>query len=299
MRWIWRRRRSGSSAHIRRNEWIQSGTGYQWFNGYYDNTGERVEGDKPTGVRMTLTGQVFPVMMGVATDEQVAKVAAACRHYLLDEKLGGYRLNTNFHEVKLDLGRCFGFAYGHKENGAVFSHMAVMYAYALYRRGFVSDGYEVIQSLYTLSTDFEKARIYPGIPEYFNNKGRGMYHYLTGSASWLLLVMLSEVYGVRGRHGNLVLQPKLKASQFDGSCSASVQTMYAGRKLIIVYSNDGSLDYGDYEIEGISIDSKPVDFRRENGAVELDRNMFTALCPDTLHTVNVSLAGKFHEKKGN
>ena len=30
----------------------------------------------------------------------------------------------------------FGFAYGEKENGAVFSHMTVMFAYALYQRGF-------------------------------------------------------------------------------------------------------------------------------------------------------------------
>ena len=54
--------------------------------------------------------------------------------------MGGYRLNTDFGGVQLNLGRCFGFAFGHKENGAMFSHMAVMYANALYQRGLVREG---------------------------------------------------------------------------------------------------------------------------------------------------------------
>ena len=42
------------------------------------------------------------------------------------------------------MGRMFGFAYGEKENGAVFSHMAVMYANALYQRGFAKRRLESI-----------------------------------------------------------------------------------------------------------------------------------------------------------
>ena len=40
----------------------------------------------------------------------------------------------------------FGFAYGEKENGAVFSHMAVMYANALYKQGFIKEGYKVLKT---------------------------------------------------------------------------------------------------------------------------------------------------------
>ena len=35
-----------------------------------------------------------------------------------DPDVGGYRLNTDFGEVMFTLGRAFGFAFGHKENGA-------------------------------------------------------------------------------------------------------------------------------------------------------------------------------------
>ncbi|HYH03611.1 MAG TPA: cellobiose phosphorylase, partial [Bacillota bacterium] len=179
------------AAHIRQNEWISNSAGFNWFNGYYDNDGQRVEGDFSSGVRITLTGQVFTVMSGIAASEQVAQVIKTVDHYLKDPILGSYRLNTDFGGVQPNLGRAFGFAYGHKENGAVFCHMAVMYACALYHRGFVEAGYEVLNSLYRLAVDFPTSRIYPGIPEYFNQNGRGMYHYLTGAASWFLFAMLT------------------------------------------------------------------------------------------------------------
>ena len=178
--------------HLRDKEWMTSQEGYSWFNGYYNNDGERVEGDHRLGVRMTLTGQVFAIMGGIADNEQVGQITKAVDRYLKDPSIG-YRLNSNFGEIQQNLGRAFGFAFGHKENGAMFSHMSVMYANALYKRGFVREGYEVLQSIYDLSNDFERSRMYPGIPEYINEKGRGMYPYLTGSASWLLLTMLTEV----------------------------------------------------------------------------------------------------------
>ncbi len=145
--------------HIRTQEWITDGAGHSWFNGYYNNDGERVEGDNPLGVRMTLTGQVFPLMAGVATDAQAEAVLETARAYLLDESVGGYRLNTDFGEVQLNLGRAFGFAFGHKENGAMFSHMAVMFAYALYQRGMVQAGHAALNGLYAHCQDFGVSRM--------------------------------------------------------------------------------------------------------------------------------------------
>ena len=89
--------------HIRKNEWVKDSEESGWFNGYYDNHGRQVEGDTKTGVRMMLTGQVFPIMAGTATDEQIRQITKSADRYLYDEKVGGYRLNTDFGEVKTDL----------------------------------------------------------------------------------------------------------------------------------------------------------------------------------------------------
>ncbi len=98
-------------AHLRTNEWIQTDEGHGWFNGYYDNAGKALEGETEDGVRMTLTGQVFALMGDIATDEQAKDIVASCKKYLRDPSVAGYRLNTDFREVKLKYGRMFGFAF--------------------------------------------------------------------------------------------------------------------------------------------------------------------------------------------
>ncbi len=275
--------------HIRNNEWINDSEGHEWFNGYYDNNGKRLEGKHESGIRMTLTGQVFNIMGSIATDEQVAKIIVSCNKYLRDEKVGGYRLNTNFHEVKLNMGRCFGFAFGHKENGAMFSHMAIMYAYALYKRGFVKEGYDVISSIYGHCSNFDKSRIYPGIPEYINERGRGMYNYLTGSASWLLLTMLNEAYGVKGELGDMLLEPKLLAEQFDSNGKANVSTYFADRKLRVVYENASSKSFGDYVIKSVRLDNIEIELQQDVQKAVIPRSMIQSLSEGQEHEVYVEL----------
>ena len=74
--------------------------------------------------------------------------------------------------------------------------MAVMYANALYQRGYAKEGHKVLQALLEAAMDFNKSEMYPGIPEYFDNEGRGLYAYLTGATSWYMLTMITEVFGV-------------------------------------------------------------------------------------------------------
>lgn len=274
--------------HLRKNEWIANKEGYEWFNGYYNNDAERVEGDHPNGVRMTLTGQVFSIMGGIATDEQVGQISNAVDRYLKDDYIG-YRLNSQFGGPQQNLGRAFGFAFGHKENGAMFSHMTVMYANALYKRGFVKEGYDVLDSIYRLSADFETSRMYPGVPEYINEKGRGMYTYLTGSASWLLLTQLTEVFGVKGHYGDLHLEPKLTKEQFDQEGNASVETLFADRKLCIVYHNAQHADYGQYRVSSITMNGEPISYKEYGRGGLIERPILESLSKDATHSIHIIL----------
>lgn len=273
--------------HIRKTEWLTNKEGLSWFNGYYDNHGQKVEGDFESGVRMMLTGQVFAIMSGTATNEQVKEIVRASDAYLYDENVGGYKLNTDFKEIKTDLGRMFGFAYGSKENGAVFAHMAVMYANALYQRNFAREGYKVIASLYNHLSDFNKSRIYPGIPEYIGDKGRGLYHYLTGSASWLLLTVLTEMFGVKGHYGDLYLEPKLMAEQFDENSQASAQLEFAGKQIKVIYTNSGKKAYEDYKVSSLILNGSNYGLT-DNKAV-IKREDIDALNKNELHVIKVEL----------
>ncbi len=243
--------------HIRESEWLDQGE-EGWFNGYYDNNGRQVEGRFPSGVRMMLTGQVFTIMSGTATEEQIEQITAAADRYLYEEKAGGYRLNTNFNEIKTDLGRMFGFAYGHKENGAVFSHMTTMYANALYKRGFVKEGYKALHTLYRQAMNFDVSKIYPGIPEYFDGAGRGLYHYLTGAASWLMMTVITEMFGVKGQNGNLIFMPKLLEGQFDANNRAEISLTFANCKWHVIYINGERKEFDEYQVKEIRLNGRTV-----------------------------------------
>ena len=275
------------TRHLQTQEWIDGGREEGWFNSYYDNHGRAVEGYFPEGVRMMLTGQVFAIMGNVASEEQIRRIVRSADHYLYRKEIGGYRLNTDFRELKFDMGRMFGFAYGEKENGAVFSHMTVMFANALYRRGFAKEGWKALKTLAQTALDFNTSRIYPGIPEYFRSDGRGMYHYLTGAASWFMMTMITQVFGVRGEAGDLILDPKLLAEQFDDNGRASLKVSFAGRDLEIIYENVNRKDYGSYVI-GTALCAGAALNKNENGCAVLPRNILNTL-PEGAVCITVQL----------
>ena len=277
--------------HIRAQEWIGDGQD-GWFNSYYDNSGRPLEGITGDGARMMLTGQVFAVMSGTATEEQVGAITRSADKYLYKKEIGGYRLNTDFHELKFDMGRMFGFAYGEKENGAVFSHMAVMYANALYRRGFVREGYKALQSLADAALEFNTSKIYPGIPEYFNAGGRGVYHYLTGAASWYMMTVISQVFGVRGERGDLIVDPKLVREQFGPDRTASIELFFAGRKFRVTVANVSGKDFNEYRVTKAYLSSQAYEQMRklpiEDGRAVLDRREILHL-PEQGNTLMIEL----------
>ena len=273
--------------HIRSQEWISAEENSGWFNSYYDDHKNAVEGIFENGVRMMLTGQVFAVMSGTATEDQITQICHSADRYLYDAAVGGYRLNTDFKEMKFDMGRMFGFAYGEKENGAVFSHMTVMYANALYQRGFVKEGYKALKTLADKALDFETGKIYPGLPEYFNNEGRGMYHYLTGAASWYMMTMITEVFGVRGKAGDLVIKPRLMREQFDENKTASIRLNFAGKEFEIVIRNENDLEFGEYAIGSAKCDETDIEIQKLEQAV-VERQAIEKL-DETVHKIIVDL----------
>ncbi len=259
-----------------KKEWLAPG----FFNGYYDNKGKRVEGGGKK-VRMMLTSQVFAIMSGVASSSQTKSIWTSIKKYLYDRELQGFRLNTDFGSVYLDLGRAFGFSYGDKENGAFFSHMVVMLANALYRRGFAEEGSEVMNSLYKMAIK-NQAKIYPLIPEYFNSAGCGLYLYLTGSSSWYIYTLLEETLGIKFIYGDLAIEPKLLPHNFAGS---SIETEFnlSGKPIKIIFTA-GKAGKSLYEAKDVFLGKTKIP--KEGTKFIIKRKMLLA-APDK--TIKVSL----------
>lgn len=240
------------------NEWIKTVDGHEFFNGYYDNDGRAVEGSQSDGsVRMTLPGQVFPILSGIATHEQIESMWQSMTHFLRDPKTGGFHLNTNFGDIQMSLGRAFSFSYGDKENGAYFSHMIVMLMNALYQQGSPDKAAVVFDSIYQMCMNRDQSHIFPSIPEYFDAEGRGAYLYLTGSASWMVVTMVTEIFGVKGNFGDLTIHPRIPKSWFsDGVCE--LRCHFAGCRLTVRFHNPDRLEPMFYAVRQVLMDGEPV-----------------------------------------
>jgi cellobiose phosphorylase len=88
-----------------------------------------------------------------------------------------------------------------------------------------------------------------------------MYAYLTGSASWYILTMLTQVFGVRGLNGDMIIEPKLSLEHFSNGPSVSVERNFAGRRIKIKFLNPKKLPYGQYRIVKACLNSRslPID----------------------------------------
>jgi cellobiose phosphorylase len=285
--WLARNLRSKSEwvgQYIRTKEWLRQG----FFNGYYDNQKKRLEGYRRRGMRICLASQVFPIMSGVAKESQITKIWESIRRYLFDQKLNGYHLNTDFKEEQLYLGRAFSFIYGDKENGAFFNHMVVMLAYALYKQGYAREGWRVLNSVYKMAMDTSRSKIYPCLPEYFDLQGRGMYAYLTGSASWFILTVLTQAFGVRGHDGDLLVEPKLSIEQFKASDRISLERVFAGRRLRVNFSNPLRVAHQRYRIIKASLNARPLKVSNAPHLI-IKRHNFLRLPAGKLNTLDIVL----------
>lgn len=255
--------------HLRENEKITTQEGFTFFNGHYDDDSIKVHGDHPKGVRIDLTSQVLPTMMKTATDEEVKEMYASVQHYLHDEATGGLRLNTNLNELKLNLGRVAGFAYGFKEHGSKWMHQNIMYLYGLYNRGFIKEGYEVFKGIYQLVMQSDRSKVFPSIPSFFNRFGEGQYVYLTGSAAWFVLSFTTQVFGVKGIEGDLCLAPRLTEEQFGKSGEAAILCSFRSRRIRVNFINKKRLAVHQYRIQSIIINGQKADvpFTKEGAII--------------------------------
>ena len=114
-----------------------------------------------------------------------------------------------------------------------------------------------------------------------------MYHYLTGAASWYMMTMITEVFGVHGSAGDLILYPKLLAEQFDEDGIASIHVSFAGKQLEIIYKNEPGKDFGAYTAASAVCDDTPIEIVKDSYAV-VSRKMLEELS-DEPHTITITL----------
>lgn len=214
---------------------------------YIDNDGNWLDHNT-----VSLTGQAMALLSETVNQEIATKIAKITKEKLYEENIGGYHLNQDYGKIKMNMGRAYGFRYNHKENGAVFSHMALMYAYGLYNYKLQRLGYEATFSIVNLAKDL-KSKTPLGIPEYFTEEGVGKYFYLTGSATWLLKVLREQIYGLKMVAGILTIDPQMEAEMFING-SAKLKTIIFGKLIDVIIYEPDLKDSAKYTLDRVLVD---------------------------------------------
>ena len=272
-------------ARTRSQEWLEAPGAGSFYNAYYDEQGMRVDGaTADRGLQMNLAAQAMGLLAGLPDPAQVDAIIRSVNRILCQGITGLPALCTDTGGPYMALGRNFGYAYGNKENGAPFSHMVVMYAAGLAQNGRVAEAYRMLRLLYENCIASSRSRMFPGIPEYFEPDGRGVYCYLTGSAAWYVMVFITAILGVAARVGNLVISPNFAATGLTPA-DCIIRLPFAGRRLVIRFSGSGAA------IAGISLNGKLREFPRDtDGNVVVPRSDFEALPADGVADLMVIFA---------
>lgn len=113
-----------------------------------------------------------------------------------------------------------------------------------------------------------------------------MYHYLTGAASWMMLTVITQMFGVKGNCGDLVLAPQLMKEQFqDGRAGLTLN--FGKRRWHIVYVNAQNAEAGVYRIGSATLDGRQLAVQEDG--VRIPLTGITALDEESTHEIIVEL----------
>jgi len=115
-----------------------------------------------------------------------------------------------------------------------------------------------------------------------------MYPYLTGSASWFILTLLTQVFGVRGQYGDLLIAPKLSAEQFRSGHKISLTRVFAGRYLKINFSNSKRTCPEKCSILKAFLNRQPLSLKKLSNIL-IKRDIILRLPRNRLNRVDVTL----------
>ena len=176
--------------------------------------------------RVLLNVQTWALLCGAARGERAEKVKETIRS--ISGKLGPYTIYPGFEEWNPQWGRISLKKNGTTENGAVYCHAAMFKAFS---DSVLGDGDGMFDTLLRVTpfnpdNPIEKNRQIPlYIPNYYyslegsENFGRSSCAYGTGSATWMLLTVLEELFGIKATVNGVQLNPNIPKEWDNVSCT--------------------------------------------------------------------------------
>ena len=111
--------------------------------------------------------------------------------------------------------------------------------------------------------------------------------YLTGSSTWIFLSLVTQVFGVRGENGNLILNPKLSDWFFDEDGNTGIECTFQNKRIKITYNKKPGLSADQCNILEVKTGNELL-FIGQSKQVQIDHAYIRSFDKDLLY-IEVSL----------
>ena len=167
--------------------------------------------------RIYLNPQSWSILSGAANKDKICSMLDEVKQQL-STPFGDMMLAPSYTKMRDDVGRLTQKHPGVSENGAVYNHAAIFYAYSLYIINKSDEAFSILKKMIPSLDDVEKRGQLPNfIPNYYrgaykqfpDQAGRSSQLFNTGTVAWFQRCIVEGLCGLKGVKGELVIHPQL------------------------------------------------------------------------------------------
>ncbi|MDO7086301.1 NdvB protein [Pseudocolwellia sp. AS88] len=167
--------------------------------------------------RIYLNPQSWSILSGAADKAKTISMMNEVEQQL-STPFGDMMLAPSYTKMRDDVGRLTQKHPGVSENGAVYNHAAIFYAYSLYSINKGDEAFNILKKMLPTLDDVEKRGQLPNyIPNYYRGAykqfpeqaGRSSQLFNTGTVAWFQRCIVEGLCGLKGVKGELIVDPQL------------------------------------------------------------------------------------------
>ncbi len=167
--------------------------------------------------RIYLNPQSWSILSGAADKAKTISMMHEVEQQL-STPFGDMMLAPSYTKMRDDVGRLTQKHPGVSENGAVYNHAAIFYAYSLYSINKGDEAFNILKKMLPTLDDVEKRGQLPNyIPNYYRGAykqfpeqaGRSSQLFNTGTVAWFQRCIVEGLCGLKGVKGELFVDPQL------------------------------------------------------------------------------------------
>ena len=223
------------------------------------------------GVASDLEGQIYlnpqswAVLSGAADDEQRRRMIRAIEARLVTP-YGVAMLAPAYTKMREDVGRVTQKYPGSAENGSVYNHAAVFYAYALYTACEADRAFDVLRRMIPGPSEqdlAQRGQLPCFIPNYYRGAyaqfpqvaGRSSQLVHTGTVAWFYRCLIDGLFGVRGGVRGLSVSPCLPSHWQ----TARVQRRFRTTTFDVRFARSANVSEPQISVEGQRIEGTTIE----------------------------------------